>query len=597
MHKLSIDLLEKLSDLLQTGISAPKQKITIFRGDKKGGYEDIPFDLPEITRITIDRRWNMSADELEVEISNTNGYYSPEYSNKKVFNGVSDLPLSGYKNVIQAFNLITCDLGYADELIRVFTGQIQDMEVTEKSVVLKFNALNAYRKLLKPIDPIDSRKLVYENEKAFNIIKDLCKRAGIIMLVYDNESIPINKDDNQEGSGEANQDTENNKSDTVNKNDKNEDNDKENKSNEEQTIENDFTIKDKIEFPLGTNYSDAIKKILEIMNHRIVGGRYGDLEIIKNELYTQRDFHNWEFNDYINMTEGVYQVDTSIIRNRVIIMSKESWVAFEDKYLIEYCNSEIISSGLEAPWAETIEQKWAVADNYFLSMRRKLRRFSVAVIGNPAMDVGDLVRLRMLTSTANDKYMITAIQSDFSSKGYIDQVDLEYIGVLEGHLCEQAEGNYDVPPSEDSEQNLEEATPVVMTLRDRIVDEAKSYLGIYYEWGGTYPNSYGLDCSHFTWRVLQKFGLMPNYMVSWEQKNWAIPISRKELKPGDLCFYTYGANRVQHVVMYIGNSQMIGANGGNGNTKTIQTARRKNAKVKIANIGNPSYCGRPPGLE
>lgn len=575
MYKLSIELLEKLSDILQTGKSSPNHSVTVWRGDKKGDYEQFPFVLPDLKRITIDRRWHMAADELEVEMSDINGFYSPEYSNKKEFHNVSNLPLSGYKGVIKAYNKVECYLGYGNSLVKMFTGQIQNVDISENSMSISFKALNSYRKLLKPIDPIHTRELIYENQKAFDIIMDLCNRAGINKddIIYDNETI-TDKDTKDETTDNKETDSDNKDNDTVE--------DKE------------FIIKNKICFPLGTNYSDSIKDIINIMNHRIVGNRDGKIEILKCETYNQQDFHNWEFDDFVNMSDGTYQIDTSVIRNRVIIMSDNGWQAFEDKFLIEYCNGEIISSGLEAKWAETLEQKWAMADNFFMSMRRKLRRISVAVVGNPAMDVGDLVKMRMLTSTANDKYIITAIQSSYTDSAYIDQVDLEYIGTTDKHLCEQAEGEYETEENEEVETSV-----VVMTLRDKIVDEAKKYLGIYYQWGGTYPETYGLDCSHFTWRVLSNFGIMDKYKIAKDQKNWCKTIPRGELKPGDLVFYTWGGGSVKHVVMYIGNGEIIGANGGDSTTTSIGKARNKKAQVKIQSIdyGQPAYYGRPQGLD
>jgi len=576
MHDLSIELIEKLADILQTGKSAPNHKVTVRRGNKDKTYEEFPFVLTEVTRITIERRWNMAADEVEIEMSNINGYYSPDYGAGKSYKNVrGELPLSGYKNVIQAFNEVECDLGYGNSLVRMFTGQIQSIDIRESPPSIKFNALNVYRKLLKPIDPINTRELVYEDETAFNIIKDLCNRAGIETIVYDNETIISTKAEESENSdSEEQEDTD---------------------EGAEFQVANDFKIKGKVTFLLGTDYSDSMKKILDIMNHRITGGRYGEIQILKNKLYTQRDFHNWEFDDFIDLSEGVYKIDSSIIRNRVIIMSRNGWQAFEDPYLVNYCNGEIISSGLEVEWAEELEQKWAVADNFFLSMRRRIRRISVAIRGNPAMDIGDLVKMRMLTSTATGKYVIIAIRSNYSNKGYIDQVDLEYAAPTTGRFCEPAEGDYGA--SEDEGEGGT-SSPVVMTLRDKIVDEAKKYLGIYYQWGGSYPDTYGLDCSHFTWRVLNTFGLMDGYRVAHDQKNWCKSISRDELLPGDLVFYTWGGSRVAHVVMYIGNGQIIGANGGGQSTKTAKIAQNQGAKVKIqpVNYGPPAFYGRPPGL-
>ncbi len=564
MHKLTIELAQQLSDILQTGSSAPNQRVTIYRADGKGSYEHIPFVLQDVIQISLDRRWNMSADELEVEVSNINGYYSPEYSNNKVFDGVKDLPLSGWKGVIKAFNKVTLELGYGDELVTMFTGQISNVDNSDSSVSIKFNALNNYRKYLKPIDPIKTKTLVYENTKAFDIILDLTIRAGIKTeeITYESDTID----------------------------------------------EKDFEIEE-LKFNLGTNYSDAIKQILETMSHRIYCDRYGVIQVKKINYYTQQDFHNHEFNDYINLTDSVYKVDPSILRNRVIITGSDKWQAFEDKFLIDYLNNEIVSSGIQAKWAETEEQKWAIADSYFMSMRRKLRRISVAVIGNPTMDVGDLVRMKTLISTANDKYMIIGIQSSFSSSGYIDQVDLEYIGAVSDHICDKAEGEYEDPIVELPEIPAppeiveDKPKPVVMDIRDRIVDTAKKYLNIWYQWGGNYPETkghYGLDCSHLTYRALKEHGIMKNYMIARDQYKWCTSIQKKDLKPGDLVFYIWPKGTViQHVVMYIGNNQTIGSNGGDSTTTNTDRAKQQKAFVKIQSLdsmGPPTFYGRPKGL-
>lgn len=153
-----------------------------------------------------------------------------------------------------------------------------------------------------------------------------------------------------------------------------------------------------------------------------------------------------------------------------------------------------------------------------------------------------------------------------------------------------------------SEGSSSENSTSTSTIRNQIVDYAKTFLGIYYQWGGNYPqgSSYGLDCSHFTYQVLKKYGLMNSYMVSADQANYVTKISRSELKPGDLIFYkSKSSGKVVHVAIYIGNDQVIGANGGDSSVTTIATAKKKNAKVKIQSIDYDSrekIYGRVPGL-
>jgi len=254
MYVMTPELIAKLSEILQTGKSAPSYKVTIFKkaGDKN--YEPYPIALPEITRVTVDRRWNMAADEISVSMTNINGFYSPEYAEWKVFTGVDELPMSGFHGVIAAWNRVLVELGYGDSIIRTFTGEIQKVDISERPPSIKFTALNEYRKLLKPIDPIDKRELIYENKPAFEIIMDLLKRAGIDEHELDIEFV---LDENGE-------------------------------------VYNDFVISD-MRLPLGYLYAEAIRTLLGIMNHRIYGDRHGRLRIIRNETYTQQDFHNWEF--------------------------------------------------------------------------------------------------------------------------------------------------------------------------------------------------------------------------------------------------------------------------------------------------------------
>lgn len=553
MYGLSIPLLENIAETLQIGEKKPVSRVVIRRKNKKGGFEPFTFDLKRLGKvmsIDIDRRWNMSTDELNVLMRNNLGELSPDYSHLKSYKNVEGLIPSGFKDVMVPFNEIYVEAGYGEDLVRLITGQIQDVDINEQSPTIQIVGKNSFRRLLKPIDPITKRELIYENKQAFDIVQDLCSKAGIPNLIFDADEV----------------------------------------------AGKDFTI-DKAVFELGTQYSEAIQKILDVMNHRITANRFGQITVLKKENYKQQDFHNWDFSDYVNMTSGQYKIDPSIFRNRVIIKSKNSWKAFEDPYLLEFCNMERISSAIEVPWAETDEQKWAAADAYFIEMRRKLRRLTYAVIGNPAMDVGDLVKMEALTSTSNSKYMITGIRTSISDSGYIDIVDLEFITHANGHICEPAQGAY-----EETKESVGTQKTVKFDKRQQIVDYALTFLGTLYQWGGdklANKNHYGFDCSHYTYEIFKKFGLMSSYRTSKDQKTFCQRISKEELQPADLVFYTNKSGQVNHVGMYIGNGKVVSASGGGQNTTSIGKARQQNAQVKVHNLNYRVcvvYFGRVPNL-
>lgn len=96
------------------------------------------------------------------------------------------------------------------------------------------------------------------------------------------------------------------------------------------------------------------------------------------------------------------------------------------------------------------------------------------------------------------------------------------------------------------------------TLRRKIVDYALQFVGKPYVWGGEDPNV-GADCSGFVQYVYKHFGYnIPR--VSQDQSNYGEMISVSEAKPGDLLF-PGSSGTATHVVMYIGNGQVVEARG------------------------------------
>lgn len=556
MYGRNVELMNKIASWFNVGDSAPDYKLTIFRKDGEGGFENFPFKINDkVMSISLDRRYNMASSELKVVLDNENGMLSPDYSQNKEYPLIEELKTSGYKDVFLPFNRVELELGYVGQTRRMYTGEIQPVNMISDNRTIEISCKDSYRKLLKPLDPITKKSLIYENKAAVDIVKDLLNRAGVKDYIIDMESI----------------------------------NDK------------DFIIPS-VKFELGTNYSDCISTILDVIGYTVRSDRFGRLVIGKPILYKQTDHHIAELDDYINISSGNYKIDPSVLRNRVIIQSKTGWTAFEDPFLKKYCNGEIIACGIESPWAETEEQRWAVADSFFIDMRRKLRRTTIAIKGDPTLDIGDLIRIKDLISTANAKYMITGIQSNFSSNGYVDTIDVEFCTNIDGHICEKAEGAYE--EVDFTESTKKAVSTIVATLRDQIVNYALSCQGIWYQWGGDYINNptsyYGVDCSHFTYSVYKKFGLMSSYATARYQYANLKHITYEQLLPGDLVFYSEGSSDgIHHVGLYIGNGKVISSSGGGPSTNSISKARSQNAKVKVHALKYMKenyYYARPDGL-
>ncbi len=94
-----------------------------------------------------------------------------------------------------------------------------------------------------------------------------------------------------------------------------------------------------------------------------------------------------------------------------------------------------------------------------------------------------------------------------------------------------------------------------LSAGQRVVQIAEQFLGLPYVYGGSTPA--GFDCSGFTSYVFKQMGYTLN-RISADQYYNGVPVSKSELKPGDLILFKKpGAARIHHVGIYVGDGMMI----------------------------------------
>ncbi len=92
------------------------------------------------------------------------------------------------------------------------------------------------------------------------------------------------------------------------------------------------------------------------------------------------------------------------------------------------------------------------------------------------------------------------------------------------------------------------------------VDAARSQIGTRYTYGGSSPET-GFDCSGLTSWSWKQAGVTSIPRTSSGQHAWTERISRSQLEPGDLVFYSSGGpgGTVSHVAMYVGDGTIVHA--------------------------------------
>ncbi len=94
----------------------------------------------------------------------------------------------------------------------------------------------------------------------------------------------------------------------------------------------------------------------------------------------------------------------------------------------------------------------------------------------------------------------------------------------------------------------------------KLMQEATKYIGFPYQWGGSTPET-SFDCSGFVCWVYTHSGVYNLPRTTAQQiYNQCTPVSKDEVKPGDLVFFTgtyQTSSPVTHIGIYVGDNQML----------------------------------------
>lgn len=92
---------------------------------------------------------------------------------------------------------------------------------------------------------------------------------------------------------------------------------------------------------------------------------------------------------------------------------------------------------------------------------------------------------------------------------------------------------------------------------EMVVNYALQFVGNPYVWGGNSLTK-GCDCSGFVHQVYKYFGYnLVRYSLSFLYEG--VPVSKSDMKPGDIVVYPRNSEGIGHVAIYIGNGKIVEA--------------------------------------
>lgn len=110
---------------------------------------------------------------------------------------------------------------------------------------------------------------------------------------------------------------------------------------------------------------------------------------------------------------------------------------------------------------------------------------------------------------------------------------------------------------------LKETTGLTASsVGETVAASATGYLGVRYAYGGSSPS--GFDCSGFTMYLYGLCGYSLPHSATKQYNTVGGYVSKEELLPGDLVFFSDSSHAIGHVGIYIGGGQFIHARNSTG---------------------------------
>lgn len=181
----------------------------------------------------------------------------------------------------------------------------------------------------------------------------------------------------------------------------------------------------------GTRASDAIQELIGDIMYRAYCDRYGTfrLENIRNISGN----YKWDFKDSENIESLTTAIDHSRVRNHLMIVGSCGGVDhFIDKDLLISTKGKFRTAQIESSWVDESYGSSArgikedIANRLFLDMKRQARTFSIAVKGNPVIEVLDGCYIYDANTSSAGYYIIKGNKLTGNANGMVNLLEITW---------------------------------------------------------------------------------------------------------------------------------------------------------------------------
>lgn len=409
-------------------------------------------ELNNVMSVSIDSQYELYANQATVTLANPDGYYSP-YFNSYWFPELGTTTPFSYDingvhmSVLSENTPIRIYMGYGDDLIRVFTGFIDKVDVQSEGVIA-FTCRDTCKILIEKVLTEDKKYPDEEKDKEHKdangnlpywtksaIVQDLI--AHTTLLSTGNK---LGWRDNSADKGYPDAIIEETYYTQLIKDMK------KGKYKYIKAVagqEAVFDVKDFSQSPkIGINqalnpfveekgkkfvaYSikviDAITEIIKDTGMRIYADRYGTVRLEKIDLKKPISYVYTESENLMSLNQTI---DFSRGRSHIVVRDKDGNTEhFTDNEIYAELKGEIRTLFIYSEWAKTSALKKTVATYAFFDMKRLCRTIQVTVPLNPLLDPLDRIWVVNSKTSTRSVYIIKGIKTTFSQDGATQTLDL-----------------------------------------------------------------------------------------------------------------------------------------------------------------------------
>ncbi|WP_377867341.1 hypothetical protein [Bacillus sp. R86525] len=380
MREGSISLIRMLGSYFQVGNNAPNL-IVYMKKRESSSYVQIQH---RVMSLEVQENADQFASTFSITFANEYGQMAPDnwygkfssiqewFYNSEVTNTNQLYPQTEFK----------VSIGYGEEALPYIHGFVSDVKVNAESGTISVTCTTSYKKVLqKSVIPTPgSDEIVAPTGNVYDVVKFFLEKAGVT-LHGSRVNIPG--------------------------------------TNESWIVEGATGKRFQ-------KWDEIVRDIIDTTFHYIKHEPDGSCTFMKMPDYAVNEPAKFSFREGENLVSLDMQLTDQDISNSIVVKCGDYANGFLNSFLLKNVSQgDLREEMIEVPWATTFFARRAVAAAYHLKAIQKFRTLTVAVIGDPRIQLFDVVSVYNRDSGQQWNYFVKGINTMISADdGFYQTLDL-----------------------------------------------------------------------------------------------------------------------------------------------------------------------------